>query len=516
MNLSTRSLRMVLGIWILLFVPSLLCEARGLQSGPFSGPAKSRSIRNWVHCDGKTDDDAGVIAAFAAAKDNAFTLVVDCPVFIHVGMDISHPIFIDNGTTVQFTKDGLFTVDNVFVPAFVIANSANVRLLDWRIQYVGGLPVDPNVKGYYDNGAFVQRQGYAQPSFAFNDQTLSRWLSAHRGIHFAQTGSLWWGPTDTSSLFYIIGATTNLEVQDFKLSVPAHARGSQFVPVVFASLVGYKSNENVTRQTPVTSEYCAIPSQVTFSGVSLDGYYMGWQGSFQNAVFEHISAYRYGDLQDANGGTPGGVGKWFAPPHLFYLNYNPKLTGLENRNIQVLDVTDYGQRVGVARDKEGEKASGFACSLKIGAINSVVDGYKSYRPDGLLDLLASDNLKISNVEGTYDSSFLNNLYQGMRFPQPPYNGVVLQNVNLTDKAPVTRVEPVGSSYNPASAGIAMKNVKVTLNNWSKAVPNNVMGAANFRAAVQPKAAITPCPHLPGNNSNRDIQFIVRGQVQKCN
>lgn len=482
--------------------------------------AHSRSIRNWVHCDGKTDDDAGVIAAFAAAKDGAFTLVVDCPVFIHIGSDIRHPIYIDDGTTVQFTGIGQFTVDNVFIPAFVIANSANVHLLGWRVQYIGGIPVDWNTGGYYDNGALIQQQGYDRPAFAFNDRALTPWLMTHRGIRFEGASSPWAGPTDTSAVFFIVGSSNNVEFQNFKIFVPPGTKGGQFIPMVFASQPGYKDNETVTRQTPITQQYLSVPSNFTFSNIVFDGYYMGWQGRFQNTTFQHVRAYRYGDLEDANGGTVGGIGKWFAPPHLFYLNYDPKQIGLENKDIQISDVIDYGQRSGVARDRGGsDKGSGFANSLKIGAIDSTVDGYTSYRPDGLMDVLTSKNLTISNVTATYDSSFLNDVYPAIRFVQPPYQHVTIQNVTVNDKAANTKQLPIWGMNDVSSSQVVVKNVKVNLSNWAKAASPrpmpNLRTAVNVAPSAGAKDFSNLCPHLGGTNNSVDIQFTLPGHTQKC-
>src|SRR6266700_8029279 len=126
---------------------------------------------------------------------------------------------------------------------------------------------------------------------------------------------------------------------------------------------------------------------------------MGWQGNTQNATFEKIRGHRNADLQDANGENVGGVGKWFAPPHLFYLNY--LLTGdpgLFNRNIRIHDVVDAGPRVGVARDKGGsDTGSGFDMSLKIGCIDCSGDQYAASRPDGVVDVVSSWRGSISNV-----------------------------------------------------------------------------------------------------------------------
>src|SRR5580704_18740253 len=88
-----------------------------------------------------------------------------------------------------------------------------------------------------------------------------------------------------------------------------------------------------------------------------------------------------------------------------------------NANIEIKNVVDHGVRVGKARDAGGtDTLSGYALSLKIGCVNCRVDNYQSARPDGFLDVLASDGLTITNATATYDSSFINNLFPGWRFP----------------------------------------------------------------------------------------------------
>lgn len=505
-----------LGLRALLVVLSLmwiLPHATFAQAG-------SRSIRSWVHCDGKTDDETGVTAAFAAAKDGAFTLVVDCPVFIHVGYDIRRPIYIDNGTTVQFTANGLFKVDNIQMPSFVLANSTKVRLLGWRIQFVGQLPVEKHLKGYYDNGKLVQPNKVYDPSSAYSDIALTQWLTAHRGIHYVNTRAPWPGGTNGSAIFLIAGSTKDVQFRDFKMFVAPEAKGSQFIPMAFASMISANSDATVTGQLPTdeTAAQFSVPSNITFSNIDLDGYYMGWQGSYQDTLFEHIRAHRYGDLQDDQGGTVGGIEKWFAPPHLFYLNYGPRFP---NRNIRIVDVIDYGVRVGVARDKGGsDSGSGYANSLKIGGVNCVVDGYKSYRPDGFMDVLTSNGLKISNVDATYDSAFLNGIYPAIRFPQAPYQNVTFENITLTDKASVPRQVPIGGTYSSQNSGIVMTNVRIVLNGPVISMANPSPSASpklNLKAAAAAAPAAKPvnlCPRIVGGN-NVEIQYTVAGHVQQC-
>jgi hypothetical protein len=507
-----KSLRV--GLRLFLSVLALMC----VPSHSLFAQTGTRSIRSWVHCDGKTDDAVGAATAFDAAKDGAFTLVVDCPVFMHIGIDIRRPIYIDNGTTVQFSGNGLFIVDNSDIPAFVIANSVKIRLQGWRIQFTGKLPVAENWTGYVDNGKFIQTREW--PSGAFTGRSLSPWMAIHRGMTFRESGP-WGGASNTGAIFYIVGSTKDLEVRDMKMFVAPNAKGSEYIPMAF-SMTGYFNNnqKDLLKSTPMTADRFSVPSNLTFSDIDLDGYYMGWQGTMQNALIEHVRAHRYGDLQDDAGQESGGASKWFAPPHLFYLNYDPKNTGLENQNIRILDVIDYGIRTGVARDQGGsDNQSGYANSLKIGGINCVVDGYKSYRPDGFADVLTSNGLTIRNVEATYDSSFLNGVYPAIRFPGAPYRNVTLENITLIDKAPVPRETPIWGSAARENSGVVMRNIKVVLNGPVIVPGNPGPPRPGLKAAITPAPAAKPvanvCPTIAGSNNKLDMQYIVGGHVQQC-
>src|SRR5260370_41912701 len=129
---------------------------------------------------------------------------------------------------------------------------------------------------------------------------------------------------------------------------------------------------------------------------------MGWVGGVRERILENITSLRYGDLQDAAVGNVGGIGKWFAPPHLFYFSYVAGDPTLFNSDIHFTHVLDKGIRVGKARDAGGtDTISGYANSLKLGCVSCSVDGYQSSRPDGLRDVLTSDGLTMSNVSATY-------------------------------------------------------------------------------------------------------------------
>jgi hypothetical protein len=142
-------------------------------------------------------------------------------------------------------------------------------------------------------------------------------------------------------------------------------------------------------------------------------------------------------------------------------------SALFNRNIRISDVVDDGPRVGVARDKGGtDTISGYALSLKIGCVACSVDNYRTNRPDGFLDVLASDGLAISNVIATYDSGFLNNLFPGWRFPSVPYKNLTFENITINDLASSSAQPPIGGSNQASNDGIMIHNVRVSINRWS--------------------------------------------------
>jgi hypothetical protein len=275
-------------------------------------------------------------------------------------------------------------------------------------------------------------------------------------------------------------------VTGMRLYAPPTAGADRFVPMAFSMSANYKSNQNVTSATPQIAAHVAVPHNLTFYDIDFDGIYMGWQGTSQNAVFDKVRSHRYSDLQDAHGGNVGGVGKWFAPPHLFYLNYNIVGDhGLFNKNLRVHDVVDAGPRIGTPRDKGGaDTLSGYADSIKIGGVDCSVDTYISKRPDGLMDVLSSNGLTVSNVTGTYNSAFLNNLFPGLRFPQLPYKNVTLDNVSLTDTASSSVRLPISSAAGASNENVVFKNVRTVINRWSgSGVPLPVIAGTGYSMSM---------------------------------
>jgi len=438
----------------------------------FANAEQVRSIRQWAVCGGRVDDAAAVAAAFAAAANGRFTLVVDCPVFIHTGMDVARPIFIDNNTSVVFSGDGQLILDNTLIPAFAIVDTQHVHFRGWKVLYTGELPVDMDTKVYFDAGRAIASDVEDPPGAAFEKRETA-WLTARRGVKFAPGGQApWHGPTNTSAIFFIDGDTGDVTMSGMKFSVPAHADGSRFIPMVFSMTYGIKPDTLIAPGLAITPGAFAVPKGLRFSDINIDGAYMGWQGSAQNMTIEHVRAWRYGDLQDAAGENVGGatevhgkLSRWFAPPHLIYLNFDESWDpALYNRNIYIHNVLDYGIRVGLPRDNSKNCCSGNALSLKIGAVDSSVTGYESDRPDGLLDVLDSDHLRLSGIIGRYNSNFLDNLYPGIRFPGHSYNDVTLCHVTVLDEAARTSQAPIVMGH-AEQHNLVLQDVTVMMNAW---------------------------------------------------
>jgi hypothetical protein len=474
------------------------CLAAGADARA-AAPAARKSVKQWVHCDGRAIDNDGFVKALAAASHHAFTLLVDCPMRLHFGMEFEKTIYIDDGTAVQFTGQGKVTVDNVMVPAFVIANASDVDLLDWNVEYVAGLPIDGDVHGFTMHGKFTPSKGRVQPAGAFNNFSITPYLANNRHVKFDKSQgnvtAIWNGGILPMAVLMLTGDSARVNVTGMRMYVPKTAGIEGFIPLAFALCENFKSNQTVTKQTPITAQYVAVPHEVVFSNIELDGTLMGWLGNLRDATFDNIRSHRYGDLEAADGSLSGGVGKWFAPPHLFYLNYtfdgDPELF---NKHIKITNVVDDGPRVGSARDKGGgDSLSGYANSLKLGCVDCSVDHYKTNRLDGFMDVLTSDGLTVSNVDATYDSGFLNGVFPGWRFPSPSYKNLTFRNIVLTDVADTARQGPMSNLTSASNENISLSNVTLRLKQWPGQKP--------------------PTPTINGQGIDVTLHYVYNGDTQ---
>ncbi len=465
----------------------------------------SKSVKEWTVCDGVTDDSKGLAKAFAAAKNGAFTLDIDCPLYFHVGMDIARPIFIDSGTSVNFKGNGLIIVDNVLVPAFVIANSSNINLSNWRIKYVGGIPINERTGGYYNDGLWVPASERDPTGVFFTLYTLKDWLLKNRNISMAKALiPLWTGFLDPAAIFYLRGDTSNVKISNMTLFVDESTGADKFIPIAFSLNPGETNNQILSDVAPLSKPYIEVPHDISFENISLDGYYFGWHGSGQNITIKDTNAFRYSDLQDARGSNIGGINLWFPPPHLFYFNTQPNWDHSLDNDKFIIDTTvDYGIRLGMARDKGGNNPiSGHAVSLKMQGNNSLVNNYTSHRPDGFMDVMSSNFLTVRDVTASYDSSFINYTLSALRFTQNGNHNIKFENISLSDNALFTYIHPINGSDDESNTNISFINARINLRNWGE--PKPPMFSPTVKGTI---------PYFGGTGHRFDFSTTYNGMLQ---
>lgn len=411
-------------------------------------------------------------------------------------MYISRSIFIEDGTTVEFTRSGKFTVGNFFIPAFVIADSHDIALTVWNVEDDAGRPHDRNTGGYANNGDFVPGP---KPGSAINDLRLTRWLADNRRIVFdrraGNVSSEWTGTTNACAVFLLTGESSNLRVTGMNLHVPQSAGVDRFIPVGDSLAINFKGNQTVVAKPARSSEYFAVPHDLSFTDIAMDGTYPGWIGSIENALFEQIHSKRYGDLQVANRGKRGGLNKCFTPRHRFCFSHSVDGDpGLFNRNVRITDVTADGVRPGQAHNARGAgSVSEYASSLKLGCVDCRVDNYRSSCPDGFMDVLPSYGLAVADVTAAYDSSFLNNLFPGWLFSSATYKNVRFENITFIDTAPASVQRPVGNANRPNNHGIEFKNVHIEFSHRA--------GQGSL-----------PLPTITGQSTDVTIDYEIKGDA----
>jgi hypothetical protein len=492
------------------------------QASNAPGPTSSTKVKYLselgAKCDGNTanpsDDSAVVAKAIAGAAKNAYTLIVDCAANLDIGVSVDKSIFINNGTTVNFTSTGKFLVNNLFTPAFVIANSSNITLNNWNVVYTAtwksgvgyrttnyGMPVTFNTGGYYLGGTWYAQapNGTNQNgSGTFNDEVYSDYLSANKGIKFegcTKNGgchALWPGSICESAVFFLSGDTSNVTFNNISLTaasvIAANANKktpdvTRFIPFGFMFATGYRSNQTLNSSTPSFTAanahlYYATPTKIAFNGVTLDGYMMGFQGAISDSTFSNITAKNYSDLQDSNGNNVGGYNNTMPPPHLVYFDNMAGVVDSElvNQNLAFTTVKDgfdpSAQNPVSLRRGKARLTGGYSDAFKIQCVSCSIDSYTSYRKDGFMTLMGNTDLKVSNVLQHYDSGYTNNyglapvawhVFRGTG----PIANLTFSNVSLIDDV-TTNTPSVATTVGPidnVNGTNLLMDITVTLTKW---------------------------------------------------
>jgi hypothetical protein len=96
----------------------------------------TKSIRGWVSCSETLDESGQLEQALFSAANNAFTLVVDCPVRFHTGTASLRSIAVPDGVTIAFQGAGEFLTVSNGPPALTVAHPSQVTFIDWNLTYL--------------------------------------------------------------------------------------------------------------------------------------------------------------------------------------------------------------------------------------------------------------------------------------------------------------------------------------------------------------------------------------------
>jgi len=95
-------------------------------------PSVTKSIKEWgVSCSDSIDDTAQLKEALAAAANNAFTLVIDCPVRFHTGSAGGSPVAVPDGVTMSFVGSGELLTGGV---GLMVSDVSAVTFIDFNMD----------------------------------------------------------------------------------------------------------------------------------------------------------------------------------------------------------------------------------------------------------------------------------------------------------------------------------------------------------------------------------------------
>lgn len=410
---------------------------------------------------GLTDSYAGFVAAYTLAMSQGIPLIIDCKCYISILTNDSKSIFLRTGTMFFGTPSGEITLDNSFIPSFIMHHTTDAMVLNLNIKYIGTPPWDTTIGPYP-----------ALPAH-FNDVIMKNDLITNFGNTFTGSGSaLFQGTITPQSIFLLRGACQRILFQNVRFYVPQGANASNFIGCVMGLDPEWLPGTLVTNNNqPQNSTTAIIPSDIDMIDCRIDGALMGILGCGGIRI-NGLKSWRYSDMQKPDGTGAGGNGLSFAPPHLIYLqDQDPSYSNWQR---DICNVYDYGQYVGGAIRRPAT-TSGTSLSLKLAPCkNTVVNNYTSLRPDGFADILTNTYGNafgaMSNLYFTYDSSLVTangSSVWGMRFPSlTPYNYLTINNVTARDVNPSPKQFPFLDIGNILNTNIRFSGVKVYLADWN--------------------------------------------------
>ncbi len=331
--------------------------------------------------DGVTDDRAAFLLTLDGAGGR--TIYIDSDIFLDVEATGTKSIFLDDNTYIEGkSTDVNIIINNDLSPAFIGVLSSNINFKNITLLH------DQTYDAAYDYDLGNDN--------TLNQDQVKNYMINNRNVTYASGNPTFKGPSSFHSTFMLHG------VDGFTMeNVIFKAKGTTantFIKFGIKFIEQHSANQlGIVESTAPTT----TTKNVYLKNVTFDGYLMGISGLVENFKSENLVGKRWSDLQNADGSNVGGeivegVTYRFPPPHLIYLTVDSSYNGNYPKNIQMFNTIDYGEHVGFAFRDE---VSGFCGSMKftVDCRNIYIDGYKSYRVDGLLDIGGITNGVFKNL-----------------------------------------------------------------------------------------------------------------------
>jgi|GEM_PF-2291765 len=455
--------------------------------------------------DGTTDDRAAFVTTIAHAETLGLDVCIDRDMYLDVLEEATKSIFLPDNINIIGVNNPKVTVLNNYSPFFHLALADNIKIAGFTIEWVGTYDV----------------LNYQNPSSTANQDRLKDYMVANKGVTFTAGNPLFSGGSAFRALFLIDGST-NITIKDMKIKAVDNAGAHQFIPWVA------KVKSQFSKNTTVTDENTAVrtsASNILFENVEIDGALMGIQGDAQGITIRNITGGRYTDAQDASGNYVGGNSGdntySVAPPHLIYLipnHLDDPVTG-----VRIYNVIDKGEYVGTPNVRA--TSSGFCTSLVLNADVSdvVVDGYRSFRRDGLAGIV---NITDAVFKNMYSESYNSELFGAINddFSAFRQNGtltnVVFENIIVKDLSASGVIPPVTTQFGD---NVTVNNVHLfskDLTNLTRnclsyfgsnnRITNSGLTMEDFDTTSTFKSVINNNSDTRDNGANNYIDIYVKG------
>lgn len=397
--------------------------------------------------DGVTDDRAAFVATLAAAQSLGKKVLIDRDMFLDVEETGTKSIFLEDDLFLEGVNSPKIITNNLLSPAFYIALSNDVTIKG--IEFVWDQTYDATF-------------GWDSAMHSANLTQLNNYVVANKGITLTGSNVQSRSPISWRTMFSL-QAPDNVLFEDVTFS-SAGDTADKFMIYTVTLREQYNKNQEVVSND---GQDTRIPTNIKFKDCVIDGAAMGIQGIVDGFYSDGLIGRRYTEVQAANGTSIGGSGtggdNWMNPPHLIYINEDSSTNFAGSSDVKITNTIDYGEYVGSPNVRG---SYGHCSSLKLvqDVDNFAVDGYYSYRREGLGDFGGLTNGSFNNIysESTTDIFDAAWQFNPVRFVGTLEN-VSFNNITIKDNSDVAEIHPMDYMV---GNNVFMNNVKLIVKEFN--------------------------------------------------